>query len=106
MECQKMEKARITVPVDEEIIDLIPRYLENRWTDLRALEGALEAGDLETFRSLGHSMKGSGGGYGLDQVTDIGTGMEEAAKAQNLTAAQRWLETLRDFLERVDVVAG
>jgi len=65
-----MEKSLITVPIEEESIDLIPRYLENRWADVRTLEGALEGGDLGTFRTLGHSMKGSGGGYGLDQVTD------------------------------------
>jgi HPt (histidine-containing phosphotransfer) domain-containing protein len=101
-----MDKDSITIAVDEEIIDLIPRYLENRWGDVHAMEAALAAADFDTIRRLGHSMKGSGGGYGLDSVTDMGRGLEEAAKAQDLDLARQWMEKLRDFLERVRVVPG
>lgn len=101
-----MDKDSITIAVDEEIIDLIPRYLGNRWGDVHAMEAALAAADFDTIRRLGHSMKGSGGGYGLDSVTDMGRGLEEAAKAQDLDLARQWMEKLRDFLERVRVVPG
>ena len=90
--------------MDEDLIDLIPRYLENRWSDIRAIEVALEKEDFETVRLLGHSMKGSGGGYGLHAVTDIGREIEEAAKAADPDTTREWLDKLADFLERVKVI--
>ncbi len=101
-----MDKTPITVAVDVDIIDLIPGYLENRWGDVHTIRSALQDGDFETIRRLGHSMKGSGGGYGLDPVTDMGSGLEEAAKAEDADAAWQWLEKLEGFLQRVKVVPG
>lgn len=101
-----MDRPPITVPVDEDIIDLIPKYLENRRKDVRLLRRALNGGDFDTVRQLGHSMKGSGGGYGLNPVTDVGQGLEEAAKAMNAATAGQWLEKLEDFLNRVRVIPG
>ena len=66
---QKGEK--MVVQVDPELEDLIPGYLENRHSDVQSILAALERGDCETIRVLAHSMKGSGGGYGFDAITDI-----------------------------------
>ena len=104
MDKSGMERSPITVPVDEDIIDLIPRYIENRWTDIRTIEISLERGDFETVRGLAHSMKGSGGGYGLDQVSAIGLGIEDAAGAMDADETRLWLDKLADFLERVEVI--
>jgi HPt (histidine-containing phosphotransfer) domain-containing protein len=101
-----MEEGPITIPVDEEIIDLIPRYLENRRGDVVAIDAALASSDFDTIRRLGHSMKGSGGGYGLDPVTEMGRGLEEAAKAEDPGTVRAWLGKLQDFLERVRVLPG
>lgn len=98
------DRPPIIVSVDEEIIDLVPRYIEHRWSDIRTIEIALEKGDFETVQFLGHSMKGSGGGYGMDQVGDIGAGIEDAAKAQDPDEARLWLDKLADFLERVKAI--
>jgi len=99
-----LDRTPITVPIDEDIIDLIPRYIENRWKDIRTIEVSLENGDHETVKLLAHSMKGSGGGYGLDQVSAIGLGIEEAAKAMDPDEIRSWLDKLADFLERVKVI--
>jgi HPt (histidine-containing phosphotransfer) domain-containing protein len=106
LEIERMEEGPITIAVDEEIIDLIPRYLENRQGDVAAIEAALGNADFDTIRRLGHSMKGSGGGYGLNPVTEMGRGLEDAARAEDPAAAREWLEKLQDFLQRVRVVPG
>jgi HPt (histidine-containing phosphotransfer) domain-containing protein len=104
MDENRMEKSPITVPVDEDVIDLIPRYIENRWKDIRTIEVSIENGDFETVRTLAHSMKGSGGGYGLDQVSAIGSGIEDSANAMDSDKTRLWLDKLADFLERVEVI--
>lgn len=101
-----MAQEKIIVHItDEDLIDLIPLYLENRQKDLEILKQAYTQNDLETIRSLGHKMKGSGGGYGLDRISEIGKELEEAAKAQYSDAIQNGIAALQDFLERVDIVS-
>lgn len=101
-----MAPEKIIVKItDEDLIDLIPLYLENRHKDLEILKQALTRNDLGTVSSLGHKMKGSGGGYGLDRISEIGKALEEAARVQNLDAIQDGIAALQDFLERVDIVS-
>ncbi|MBW2038433.1 MAG: Hpt domain-containing protein [Deltaproteobacteria bacterium] len=95
---------KIIVHVDPEIEDLIPGFLENRRNDVKTLQEALTKGDYETIRILGHSMKGSGGGYGFDAITEIGRSLEDAAKTKNTEETRRWVDELLHYLERVEVV--
>jgi HPt (histidine-containing phosphotransfer) domain-containing protein len=95
---------KIVVQVDADLEDLIPGYLQNRHKDADAILQALEQQDFESIRVLGHTMKGTGGGYGFDAITDIGRALEEAAKSQNPQAIQQGLADLRDYLQAVEVV--
>jgi HPt (histidine-containing phosphotransfer) domain-containing protein len=97
-------EGKIVVYVDEDLQDLIPGYLENRLKDIAAIHESLARGDYEEIRSLGHKMKGSGGGYGFDEITNIGQAMEQAAKIGNKEEIARQAEALKTYLETVDVV--
>lgn len=97
-----MEK--IVVQVDADLEDLIPGYLQNRLKDAEAILQALENQDFETIRVLGHTMKGTGGGYGFDAITEIGRALEEAAKSRNTTAIHQGVADLLDYLRAVEVV--
>lgn len=98
------EGGKIIVHVDEEIEDLIPGFLKNRRKDVETLHEALTSGDYETIRTLGHAMKGAGGGYGFDTITDIGSSLENAAKQKNIEEIRKGIDKLADYLERVEVV--
>jgi HPt (histidine-containing phosphotransfer) domain-containing protein len=95
---------KIMVIVDEDLRDLIPGYLENRLKDITVIQDSLAQGDYEAIRSLGHKMKGSGGGYGFDKITDIGRTIEEAAKIGRREEIVRQTESLIAYLERLEVV--
>jgi HPt (histidine-containing phosphotransfer) domain-containing protein len=95
---------RIVVNVDAELEDLVPGFLENRRSDVGKMRAALSTGEFDAIRVLGHSMKGSGGGYGFNAITDIGRKIEDAAKAHDSDSIVRAIEELSDYLERVDVV--
>lgn len=95
---------RIIVHVDPEIADLIPGFLENRRKDTETMGTALQQGDFETIRILGHSMKGAGGSYGFDAVTDIGKALEQAAKDMDAESIQRSVQELSLYLDHVEVV--
>ena len=70
---------RVHVRVDAGLAELIPGFLEHRRKDVEAIAAALACADYEHVRILGHNMKGSGAGYGLDRITEIGASLEQAA---------------------------
>jgi hypothetical protein len=94
----------IRIRVDPELASLIPGFLENRRHDVTSLLEAVNRGDFETARILGHSMKGSGGGYGFDGITDIGGEIELAAKHSDAVAIRTHIDALSLYLARVELV--
>jgi HPt (histidine-containing phosphotransfer) domain-containing protein len=98
-----MSAVRCSVQVSGELRDLIPRFLANRRLDVEQLDAALRRGDLDAVRSIGHTLRGAGGGYGFDEITRLGAEIEARAKVREpgLSALVR---ELADYLDGVDVV--
>lgn len=99
-----MTDEKIIVHIDDEdALELAPGYLANRRKELTVLRNALAQGNFETLCSLGHKMKGSGGGYGFERITGIGGNLESSAKVQNAPAIERIIADLQDYLDRVEI---
>lgn len=101
---QTQSRERIVVYIDEGLECLMEGFFENRWSDIEKIYEALASGDYETARVLGHSMKGSGGGYGFDAITDMGSAIEIAAKNQDEPEVRKQLTELSTYLELVEVL--
>lgn len=101
---EEVSSSRIVVHADPEIADLIPKFLENRVKDIAAIREALEHSDFETIRTLGHMMKGAGGGFGFHGITEIGKTLEDSAKASNSEEIQKGVEALAVYMNSVEVV--
>ena len=97
---------RIAVTIDPDLADLVPGFLDNRRRDVAKLEALLASGNFADIRMIGHSMKGAGGGYGFDQITEIGDALERAALATDERVIRDGIDRLADYLARVDVVLG
>ena len=95
---------RIVIHGDPEMKELIENFLKNRCQDILQIHQAVETKDFETVRTLGHSMKGSGSGYGFDQVTIIGAHLEEYAKIRNAEDIHKSVDELQSYLDRVEVL--
>ena len=98
-------KDAILVHVNPKIADLIPEFLQNRRRDVIAMLGALERGDFATVESLGHGMKGAGGSWGFQAITDIGAALEQAADSADSDASRKWVGELSRYLDRVEIVS-
>ena len=82
------------VIVDVDLEDLIPGFLENRKNDVSKLSAALSSNDFDTLKSMGHSLKGVGGGYGFHEISRLGAEIEQAAKQQS---AENISQLISDF---------
>ncbi|MFQ5863997.1 MAG: Hpt domain-containing protein [bacterium] len=97
-------KEDVVVYVDSDLEDLIPGFLKNRYGDVEVIKKLLKEEDLAEIQRLGHSMKGSGGGYGFDEISEIGKGIEEAAKNCNTQEIEKLNNILAGYLSSVKVV--
>ncbi|MBF0158243.1 MAG: Hpt domain-containing protein [Magnetococcales bacterium] len=97
------EIGKITVMIDRELEQLIPGYLANRWKDVAAIEQALAQGDQESIRILGHRMKGSGAGYGFEEITAIGRQLEQAADQGDQAVVAQLRQHLVHYLESIEI---
>ncbi len=95
---------RIPIKIDPDLKELVPGFLDNRRKDVDKLKGCLAEGAFEEIRLIGHSMKGVGGGYGFDAITEFGAEIERAAMREDEAMVRSYTERLDDFLRRVDVV--
>ena len=99
-----MDQEPIIVYVDEDLEELIPEFLENRHEDVSAIRNLLSTGDLSEIQRLGHSMKGSGGGYGFFKLTEIGSEIEEAAKTGDVKIIDETVVHLEDYLANLKII--
>ncbi|HPP05833.1 MAG TPA: Hpt domain-containing protein [Syntrophorhabdaceae bacterium] len=95
---------KITVKIDADLKELIPGYLNNRQLDIKNIITSLEKGDYETIRIIGHSMKGSGGGYGFDLITELGRAIEQAAKEKDDDLIKAKVEELKEYLGKIEII--
>lgn len=99
-----MYSERIEIRVAGELRPLLPRFMANRHADVTHLETALEQGDCERMRQIGHTLKGAGGGYGFAEISRIGDVIESAAKASEFETLKRQIDALKRYLECVHIV--
>jgi len=86
------------------IEEAIPLFLDITRQDLQSLNDALRAQDYSKIRFIGHDLKGSGGGYGFDEISNLGKSIEEAAKRSDSEEIGKHVSALADYLSRVEVV--
>lgn len=93
-----------TVQVDKMLEDLIPGFLANRRHDIVAIRQAVSEGNLEVIKDLAHTMKGTGGGYGFEDITETGKNIENAAKQKNFDTILQLIGELENYINTVDIV--
>ena len=82
--------------------DRIPAYLQNCRQNIVVMLDALDRVDFETVTSLGHQMRGSGGAFGFQAITDIGAELQQAAESADDDVSRKWVRELSNFLDGVD----
>jgi len=94
----------IPVHVEHKFAHLIPAYLLNCRQNVVAMTDALDRIDFETVTFLGHQMKGSGGAFGFQAITDIGAALQEAGESADTAASRRSVGELSSYLDRLATI--
>lgn len=91
------------VRVDRDIADLIPEFFAHRAREIEQVRWALALGDFAAVRRIAHGLKGVGGAYGFDHVSEIGVALQRAAAATDAETIRRLVTELEAYLARVHV---
>ncbi len=91
------------------LYELINIYTEDFSEKFHRLQQAVESGDFETIRELGHNLKGSSANLSLIQLQHVSYDMEESGKDRDIERAQKSLlhldeefRRLQDYLAQKD----
>lgn len=98
-----MSLEKIIVNIDPDLEELIPGFLENRVKDIEILKNAAGKRDFAALKSVGHSLKGVGGGYGFAKITELGAGIEASAKDNDMEKINQLISDLADYLQRIEI---
>ena len=94
----------VTVYIDIDLKELVPLFIESRQDDIASLRQALRENNYEALRQLGHTLKGVGGGYGFDFVTEIGASIEQAAKTEDDRHIAELTDQMEESLANLEIV--
>lgn len=92
-----------TVHIDASFEPLMPRFMANRKKEIMTMREALTGNDFETVGSVAHGMKGVGGSYGFDRITELAATIEQAAKSTDATTITQQLHVLERYVNDIQI---
>ena len=84
---------------EDEWAEMQEMYIKHTSKELLSLMVDLETKSFDSLRTFGHNIKGSGGMYGFNEVTEIGAVIEVAAKNEDMALIKSNLNSLDSFLK-------
>ena len=73
---------------DDEWAEMQTKYVAYILTEIPKIKAALNSKDYQALMIFGHNIKGSGGMYVFDDITDIGFKIETLAKAEDFNSLE------------------
>ncbi len=95
---------KIKVKVDEDLREIIPVFMKSRREDISELKKMLDEEQFKEIEKRAHRIKGAGGGYGFDRVTELGRKMEKAAGEKDRKNLEELIAEFAEYMERVEIV--
>jgi PAS domain S-box-containing protein len=93
-----------TIVLNHKFADRARQFLQNTRRNAVAILDALDRGDFEAVGFLGHGMRGAGGMFGFQAITDIGAALEQAAENSDSDALRKWVGELTSYLDHVKII--
>lgn len=90
---------------DLDFRELLEEFVAATPQRAQSLTTAFADGQLEEVRRQAHQLKGAGGGYGYDELSEVAAELERACKESqpNIAKIAESLDRLLDHLQRVVV---
>jgi CheY-like chemotaxis protein len=99
-------KSEVSTRLSQKLARMVPAYLQNCRLNIVTMLDALDRADFETVTRLGHNMRGSGGAYGFQGITDICAALQTAAENSDNDASRKQIGELSTCLDQAETVVN
>lgn len=90
-----------TYNIPEELMDIIPAYLERRKEDMAQLNDLMSKKDFAGIMKIAHKLKGNGASFGFDHITELGDKMNQAAKSENTEEVRKIIQDFENEIQQI-----
>ena len=94
---------RKIIHVDQDFAEIVPLFLEDIEQQIVNMQQALENSDFEFITSITHQIKGAGGGYGLDEVSEFSKMIEMASRKKDTDTIKKQLIYFSEYLRDLEI---
>ena len=84
---------------DDEWAEMQEMYINHTFKELTSIKENINSVTFDSLRTFGHNIKGSGGMYGFNEITEMGAIIESAAKDENMDQIKSNFDKLETFLK-------
>lgn len=92
------------VYLDSFYLELTDDYLKEELSNIDRIISALENFDFTAVEWFADMIKGHGGSFGFNAITDMGRNIEQAAKKRNIFSIRYWINELIKYVQTVQVI--
>jgi len=92
--------------LDPDARALIPLFVSTRRTDLAELRAALDVGDLELVRQVGHRIRGTAQSYGFIELGELATALERGSVARDVAEVEQLVARIAQWVAWLEGSAG
>ena len=85
--CATDEAIQSSFQDDPDMADIVAKFVEQLASRVEDMHQAHRHGDWDSLRRLAHQMRGAGGSYGYQQLTEEARELEAHAKGEDVEAA-------------------
>ena len=89
------------INVDPDLRDLFPNYLFKRQNELKIIDSLVAEGKLKEIEFIGHKIAGNAGLFSLDEFSQLGHLLEQAARACDSAQILEISTKMTEYLNRV-----
>ncbi len=100
----EIPRETIVVQVNPIIGDIVDSYLELSNKNVDSLLNALDRGEFDRIKHLAHDLVGTGGSFGLEDISLIGRSLENAAENRETEEIRLLVDDLAKYLSLVEIV--
>lgn len=87
---------------DADFAELLELFVEALPERTYALQAAVDEGDLQQVRCLTHQLKGAGGGYGFEGLTQVAGELEKACEQlRSVDLVAPYVDKLTKYIARI-----